>query len=210
LYAFFIPIDCASPLTIVADNNIASLNDVLTGTERVESTPLPVAYTIAIGQITWLYVFLLPFQLYSALGWVTIPASVAAAYIILGILFIGREVENPFGNDTNDLPLESFCAQIASELDVIASKRKPRSADWVESGENRPLWPLSRSSYAAWAARPEARVREAVGMKTEMNLSAPTAGTARAGTARSVTTGKASTAASSLRKKDGKVEVSKV
>lgn len=71
---------------IEPDNNIASLNDVLTGTERVLTTPLPIAYTIAISQITWVYVFLLPFQLLSVpnMGWVTIPAAVAAAYIILG------------------------------------------------------------------------------------------------------------------------------
>lgn len=29
-----------------------AMNDVLTGTERVLNTPLPIAYRIAIGQIT--------------------------------------------------------------------------------------------------------------------------------------------------------------
>lgn len=55
---------------------IATLNEVLTGTERVLETPLPAAYTIAISQITWVYVLLLPFQLFSYLGWVTIPGSI--------------------------------------------------------------------------------------------------------------------------------------
>jgi ion channel-forming bestrophin family protein len=189
---------------LLPDGDLASLNDVLTGTERVESTPLPLAYTIAIGQITWLYVILLPFQLYDYLGWVTIPASVAAAYIILGILFIGRELENPFGTDTNDLPLESFCAQIASELDVIAARRKPRSADWVESSLNKPLWPLSNSPYAAWAARPEARIRDAMSSKSELQVAGSTAVAAPA------TKKRASTASSLTRMRDGKVEVSKV
>jgi putative membrane protein len=66
-------------------NNIASLADVLTGTERVLNTPLPIAYTIAISQITWAYVLVLPFQLYNYLDWVTIPGTVLAAYIILGL-----------------------------------------------------------------------------------------------------------------------------
>lgn len=112
--------------------------------------------------------FLLPFQLYTALGWVTIPASVAAAYIILGILFIGQEIENPFGEDTNDLPLESFCAQVAAELDVIASRRKPRCSEWVEHVENRPLWPLSSSGWHVWMHRDGERVRDAVRTKTEI------------------------------------------
>jgi putative membrane protein len=66
-------------------NNIGSLADVLTGTERVLNTPLPIAYTISISQITWAYVLVLPFQLYNYLDWVTIPGTMLAAYIILGL-----------------------------------------------------------------------------------------------------------------------------
>lgn len=66
-------------------NALTTMNDVLTGTDRILNTPLPIAYSIAIGQITWVYILLLPFQLFKSLGWVTIPASVFAAYIILGI-----------------------------------------------------------------------------------------------------------------------------
>lgn len=54
---------------------VANLNEVLTGAERVLDTPLPTAYTIAISQIAWIYVLVLPFQLYNALEWITIPAS---------------------------------------------------------------------------------------------------------------------------------------
>jgi putative membrane protein len=158
----------------LAYNNIASLNDVMTGTERVLTTPLPIAYTIAISQITWVYVFLLPFQLLSVpnMGWVTIPAAVAAAYIILGILFIGREIEDPFGEDVNDLPLESYCAQVAAELDIIASKPKPQNRDWIETVDNRVLWPLSNNGWQAWMNRGEGRVREALRAKTEIGFEA--------------------------------------
>lgn len=150
-----------------AYNNLAALNDVLVGTERVLSTPLPIAYSIAIAQITWVYIVLLPFQLLQVLGWITIPATVAAAYIILGILFIGREIENPFGQDVNDLPLEAYCAQIAAEMDVIASRPKPQVRDWMESVDNRVLWPLSNSSWPVWMSRSEDKIREAIVDKVE-------------------------------------------
>jgi ion channel-forming bestrophin family protein len=154
----------------LAYNNIAALNDVLTGTERVLTTPLPIAYAIAISQITWVYVMLLPFQLVTALEWVTIPGTIAAAYIILGILFIGREIENPFGQDVNDLPLESYCQQIATELDVIASRRKPNNKDWIETLDNKVLFPLSTSGWPVWMHRGEAKVRDALLSKTEMGF----------------------------------------
>ncbi|KUI64006.1 hypothetical protein VM1G_10781 [Cytospora mali] len=152
----------------LAYNNLAALNDVLTGTERVLTTPLPIAYSIAISQITWVYVFLLPFQLYINLGWITIPATVAAGYIILGLLFIGREVENPFGQDVNDLPMELYCAQIASELDVIASKKRQKNPEWIETLDNKVLWPLSQSGWNVWMQRGESKLREGLKAKTEL------------------------------------------
>ncbi|KAL2175910.1 Bestrophin, RFP-TM, chloride channel-domain-containing protein [Thermothelomyces heterothallicus CBS 202.75] len=153
-----------------AYNNIAALNDVLVGTERVLNTPLPIAYSIAIAQITWVYILVLPFQLLGTVGdqtWITIPATVVAAYIILGILFIGREIENPFGQDVNDLPLEAYCAQIASEMDIMASLPKPKSSEWMESNDNRVLWPLSSSGWPVWMSRDEDKIREAVIHKVE-------------------------------------------
>ncbi|KAH7027926.1 Bestrophin, RFP-TM, chloride channel-domain-containing protein [Microdochium trichocladiopsis] len=142
-----------------AYNALASLNDVLTGCDRVLNTPLPIAYAIAIQQITWLYVMLLPFQLLPGLEWITIPATIAASAIILSILFIGREIENPFGNDVNDLPLEAFCAQIMEDFEVMAARPKPVWADIVKHPQNKVLFPHSNSSYEVWASRPEGALR---------------------------------------------------
>lgn len=55
---------------------MSTLNEILTGTERVLDTPLPTAYSIAIAQIAWIYILVLPFQLYAVLSWITIPASI--------------------------------------------------------------------------------------------------------------------------------------
>jgi ion channel-forming bestrophin family protein len=148
----------------LAYNSLTALNDVLTGTERVLTTPLPIAYTIAISQITWVYITLLPFQLVTFLHWVTIPATIAASYIILGILFIGREIENPFGQDVNDLPLESYCDQVACELDVVASQAMELDdlMSHVENSENRVLFPVSSAPYTSWMMRSENKLRDAI------------------------------------------------
>ena len=136
------------------------MNDVLIGCERVLNTPLPIAYTIAISQITWLYVLLLPFQLWPELKWVTIPGTMAAAYIILGFEVIGREIENPFGNDVNDLPLDDYCNQLAGEIDIIASAPAPKPEEFIKRQDNLVLFPFSANGYGAWNARPVSQVRE--------------------------------------------------
>src|SRR5438034_8156193 len=53
------------------------MDQAMTQMDRVLNTPLPVAYTILISQISWVYVLVLPFQLFSELRWITIPGSIS-------------------------------------------------------------------------------------------------------------------------------------
>ncbi|KAF2729934.1 hypothetical protein EJ04DRAFT_474768 [Polyplosphaeria fusca] len=151
-----------------AMNGVTTLNDVLTGTDRILNTPLPIAYSIAIGQITWVYILLLPFQLYKALGWVTIPASMFAAYIILGIALIGREIENPFGDDVNDLNLDEFCEQIRKDIDTIIARPAPKTEDFVMSEDNMLLHPLSHHGFSCWDAKTVEEIRSALKTKSDV------------------------------------------
>ncbi|KAJ5589828.1 hypothetical protein N7450_003800 [Penicillium hetheringtonii] len=152
-----------------AVNCLTSLTEVVTGTESVLDTPLPAAYTISIAQITWIYVLVLPFQLYGSLSWVSIPGSIAAAYVILGIAAIGREIENPFGDDVNDLPLDTYCHQIAQELDVITASATPKVKDFTAHEDNLPLYPLSKEGYLGWKDRSVEEIRSALRAKVIAN-----------------------------------------
>jgi hypothetical protein len=161
--------------------SLAALTDTQASAERVLTTPLPIGYNILISQIVLLYVYLLPFQLWPALHWVTIPGTIAAAYIIVGLAAIGNELENPFGNDVNDLPLDSYCMELAKELDTLTSMPAPRFSQVLRGGnggggkeggmggllsdENKVLWPLSSSGYGEWVNRSESDIRSALKAK---------------------------------------------
>ncbi|USP81165.1 UPF0187 protein sll1024 [Curvularia clavata] len=151
-------------------NAITTFNDILAGTDRILNTPLPLAYSIAISQITWVYILLLPFQLYKLLGYITIPASIFAAYIILGIALIGREIENPFGDDVNDLPLDAFCLQIRKDIDIIMSKPAPTIEEVVMHPDNQLLYPLSNLGSAEWAAKSVDEIRDALASKPGLHF----------------------------------------
>lgn len=134
--------------------------------ERVLTTPLPVGYNILISQIVLLYVYLLPFQLFGALQWITIPGTIAAAYIILGLAAIGNELENPFGNDVNDLPLDGYCEELRCELDVLTSRPPVRFGAVVgQRADGKVLWPLSTSGHAEWKQRSVSDIRSALKAK---------------------------------------------
>ncbi|EAS30518.2 uncharacterized protein CIMG_05997 [Coccidioides immitis RS] len=148
-----------------AGTALYAMEEVMTGTERVLNTPLPLAYTILISQITWIYVLILPFQLVEDLGWITIPGCVVATYIIQGIAAICAEIENPFGNDVNDLPLDIFCEQLAADLDVITSSPPPKPQDFISRRNNLVLQPLSKSGVDAWRQRSIEDLRAALKAK---------------------------------------------
>jgi ion channel-forming bestrophin family protein len=151
-------------------NGISSLNEAMAGCERVLNTPLPIAYSIAISQMTWVYVVMLPFQLWDALRWLTIPGTIFGAYIILGLSAIGREIENPFGNDVNDLPLEAFCDELINDINILTASPSPSADDFIESSENLVLFPQSGSPASVWVNRSKESIREALMRKADANL----------------------------------------
>ena len=100
------------------DQNVQLLIDYIGSCERIRNTPLPFVYVVHLRRALILYCFTLPFALVQLYGWWTILVTLLAAYMFFGIEEIGVEIENPFGRDVNDLPLETFCQTI--ERDVLS------------------------------------------------------------------------------------------
>ncbi|KAF8453049.1 Bestrophin, RFP-TM, chloride channel-domain-containing protein [Terfezia claveryi] len=148
------------------DQNL-QLQDILAGCERVLRTPLPLAFNISIAQITWVFILLLPFQLVGSFEWATVPACVAAAYMLLGLSTLSFEIENPFGKDNNDLPLDRMCDVISTDIDVIcAHKMSLGNGKWMIDEENRPLMPVyNRGFKECLAAMTVEEIREALRLK---------------------------------------------
>jgi len=107
------------------DHNVQLLIDYLGGCERIRSTPLPFAYTVHLRRALFMYCFTLPFALVHKFDWGAIPATFLLAYTLFGIEEIGVEIEDPFGIDDNDLPLEAICEKIAENLQSIPLESSP-------------------------------------------------------------------------------------
>ncbi|MCA1993861.1 MAG: hypothetical protein LDL41_17715 [Coleofasciculus sp. S288] len=101
---------------------VDDLVDILGGCERILKTPLPLAYAIKLKQLLLMYCLLLPFELVAGLGWWTGPILAFVSLILLGIEEIGAEIEEPFGHDPNDLPLDVICNTMLHNIeDLIES-----------------------------------------------------------------------------------------
>jgi ion channel-forming bestrophin family protein len=103
------------------DVNITSLQDSLGACERIAKTPLPFAYAQHLKALVTLFVLTAPFVLVDPMKWNTPLAMAALAFALFGIDEIGIEIEDPFGHDDNDLPIEKIGEGIiAATGDVLA------------------------------------------------------------------------------------------
>jgi putative membrane protein len=99
---------------------VRALLDNQGGCERILKTPIPFAYAVHIKQLLLIYLFTLPFALVTDMGWVAIPTAAVIAFGMLGIEEAGVEIEDPFGDDPNDLPVEAICATIERDTKALA------------------------------------------------------------------------------------------
>ncbi|MBD2033671.1 hypothetical protein H6F76_01150 [Leptolyngbya sp. FACHB-321] len=98
-----------------------TLVDMLGACERILKTPMPMAYAIHLKQLLLLYCLSLPFQVVGSVGWLTGPVVILISFTLFGIEEIGIEIENPFGHDANDLPLDAICATMLRNIEDLIS-----------------------------------------------------------------------------------------
>lgn len=101
--------------------NVLSTNllQALTTCDRIIDTPIPIAYSIYLKRLLLIYFFSLPFQFVNSLGWWTSPVVAILSFVLLGLEEIAFEIENPFQDNPNDLPIANFCEVIIQNLENL-------------------------------------------------------------------------------------------
>ncbi len=104
---------------IAINTELSGMVNNLGGMERIRSTPVPFAYAAHLQMFIMLYFLALPFGLYEKFHWIAIPVIGLISLILLGINEIGVEIEDPFGDDPNDLPMDTICGNIEKNVREI-------------------------------------------------------------------------------------------
>ena len=99
------------------DRSLEEVMSIQGGCERIRNTPVPFSYSFLIHRITAFYCLLIPFGIVDSVGPVTPFVTLLIAYAFFGLDAIGDEVEDPFGTEPNDLPLDTLCRNI--EIDLL-------------------------------------------------------------------------------------------
>ncbi len=98
---------------------IEEMSSIQTACERIQTTPLPFAYSLLLHRTAYLYSLLLPIGLGGTLGFATPIVVGILAYTFFGLDAVGNEIEEPFGQLGNHLPLDAMVRTI--EIDIRSS-----------------------------------------------------------------------------------------
>jgi putative membrane protein len=72
-----------------------------------------------IKKFLFIYSITLPFSFIWEFGYWTVPVVMLAFYFLVSVELISEEIEDPFGNDINDLPLNDISLKIKSNISEI-------------------------------------------------------------------------------------------
>jgi putative membrane protein len=104
---------------ITIDDQIKQLTDIVGKCERIKKTPIPYSYNIFIKKFIFIYTITLPLGLATTFFYWSIPISIFTLYILASLELLAEEIENPFGEDSNDLPLNDICENIRKNVNEI-------------------------------------------------------------------------------------------
>ncbi len=104
---------------IIINHEIQSLTDICGACERIKNTPIPYSYSAFIKKFIFFYVMTLPFGYVFNLGYYVIPVVIFTFYVLASLELIAEEIEDPFGNDDNDLPTKKIAENIKRHVEEL-------------------------------------------------------------------------------------------
>lgn len=104
--------------------------------ERIKNTPIPLSYKLHIKASITVYLMTLPFGLFHDLGLWACAMVMLIYYVVGGIEIISAEIENPFAGDPNDLPIDTYFAEIRGSLVLIKEEANVEYGKASQDGEN--------------------------------------------------------------------------
>ncbi len=101
------------------DTHLKALMDICGACERIKTTPIALSYRAVLRQGIGLYLVAHPWLITPELGLWAIPVNLISTYFLVGLELIAECIEEPFGRDDDNLPLDQICASIDRSVSEI-------------------------------------------------------------------------------------------
>lgn len=104
---------------IILNGELLSFTEVCGACERIKNTPIPFSYSVFLKKFIFFYVMTLPVSFVFSLGYIAVPVVAFIFYVLASLEMIAEEIEDPFGNDANDLPTQKIASNIKKHVAEI-------------------------------------------------------------------------------------------
>jgi putative membrane protein len=101
------------------NNEIRTFSDVCGACERIKNSPIPYSYSLFLKKFIFVYIITMPYGFIKEFGYGITLAVSFVFYVLASLELIAEEIENPFGEDANDLDLEQMSETIEKNLHEI-------------------------------------------------------------------------------------------
>ncbi len=104
-------------LTLNAE--MTEFTNVCGACERIKNTPIPYSYNTFIKRFIIFYIISLPLGYVFQLGYYVAPIVTFVLYVIASLELLAEDIEDPFGMDDNDLPMQKLAENIRKRVEEI-------------------------------------------------------------------------------------------
>ncbi len=108
---------------IYLNAELQSFTDHIGACERIQKTPIPYSYSMFLKKVIFLYIFTMPIGFVVEFGYWAVVIIPLVFYIFASIEVLAEEIEDPFGQDTNDLPLNRMSNTVRDNLKEIFGEK---------------------------------------------------------------------------------------
>lgn len=105
------------------NGDLTAFCDIGGGCERIQKTPIPYSYSLFLKKFIFAYVISMPFCFAAEFHYWAVALTVFIFYVLASLELIAEEIENPFGEDANDLPTGDIAKTIRNNVYEILVRR---------------------------------------------------------------------------------------
>lgn len=88
------------------------MTEIVGNCERIRTSPMPFSYNVHLKKFILFFALISPFYFVHEINHWSVLIIMVIFYALSGLEVIGEEIEDPFGQDENDLPIDYVCGTI--------------------------------------------------------------------------------------------------
>lgn len=99
--------------------DLTSLMEICGACERIKKTPIPFSYSLFLKKFIFVYIMTMPFGFVRDFGYWVILIVIFMFYVLASLELVAEEIEDPFGEDSNDLPTDEISSNIEKNINEL-------------------------------------------------------------------------------------------